>query len=177
MEAKFLDGRIFGLDAQLIFDACVLAINIFLLFILLSYLLFNPVRAVLKKRQDRITETREQANKDKADANALKEEYTKKLANVEKEAESILSEARKKGLSNQERIINEAKAEAAKIVEFAKQEAELEKKKVADEVKQEIIKVATIMANKVVAANIDESKQEELINDTLREIGDSTWLS
>ncbi|MBP3338626.1 MAG: F0F1 ATP synthase subunit B [Lachnospiraceae bacterium] len=172
-----MDGRIFGLDAQLIFDACVLAINIFLLFILLSYLLFNPVRAVLKKRQDRITETREQANKDKADANALKEEYTKKLANVEKEAESILSEARKKGLSNQERIINEAKAEAAKIVEFAKQEAELEKKKVADEVKQEIIKVATIMANKVVAANIDESKQEELINDTLREIGDSTWLS
>jgi len=172
-----LDGRIFGLDAQLIFDACVLAINIFLLFILLSYLLFNPVRAVLKKRQDRITETREQAKKDKADANALKEEYTKKLANVEKEAESILSEARKKGLSNQERIISEAKQEAAKIVEFAKQEAELEKKKVADDVKQEIIKVATVMANKVVLANIDEKVQEELINDTLREIGDSTWLS
>lgn len=172
-----MDGRIFGLDAQLIFDACVLAVNIFLLFILLSYLLFNPVRAVLKKRQDRITETREQANKDKADANALKEEYTKKLANVQKEAEEILSEARKKGLSNQERIISEAKAEAARIIEFAKQEAELEKKKVADEVKQEIIKVSTIMANKVVAANIDESKQEELINDTLREIGDSTWLS
>ncbi len=172
-----MDGRIFGLDAQLIFDACVLAINIFLLFILLSYLLFNPVRAVLKKRQDRITETREQANKDKADAIALKEEYTKKLANVQKEAEDILSEARKKGLSNQERIISEAKAEAARIIEFAKQEAELEKKKVADEVKQEIIKVSTIMANKVVAANIDESKQEELINDTLREIGDSTWLS
>lgn len=170
-------GRIFGLDAQLIFDACVLAVNIFLLFILLSYLLFNPVRAVLKKRQDRITETREQTEKDKTDALELKKEYTEKLANVEKEAEGILAEARKKGLSNQERIINEAKEEATKIIEFAKQEAELEKRKVADEVKQEIIKVATIMANKVVLANIDETKQEELINDTLREIGDSTWLS
>ena len=170
-------GRIFGLDAQLIFDACVLVINIFILFILLSYLLFNPVRNVLKKRQDRITETREQANKDKADALELKKEYTQKLANVEKEAESILAEARKKGLSNQERIINEAKIEAVKIIEFAKQEAELEKKKVADEVKREIIKVSTIMANKVVSANIDDKMQEELINDTLREIGDSTWLS
>ncbi len=172
-----MDGRIFGLDAQLLFDACVLAINIFLLFILLSYLLFNPVRAVLKKRQDRITETREQTEKDKADAMALKEEYTQKLANAEKEAESILSESRKKGLSNQERIISEAKAEAAKIIEFARAEAELEKKKAADEVKQEIIKVSTLMANKVVAANIDEKVQEELINETLREIGDSTWLS
>ncbi len=172
-----MDGRIFGLDAQLIFDACVLAVNIFILFILMSYLLFNPVRSVLKKRQDRITSEREQSKKDMADALQLKDEYTKRLANVEKEAEGILSEARKKGLSNQERIISEAKEEAAKIVEFAKQEAELEKKKVADEVKQEIIKVATIMANKVVLANIDEKVQEELINDTLREIGDSTWLS
>ena len=110
-------------------------------------------------------------------AAALKAEYDEKLKNIEKEAESILGEARKKGLSNQERIINEAKEEAAKIIEFAKQEAELEKKKAADEVKKEIIMVSTLMANKVIAASIDANAQEELINDTLREIGDSTWLS
>ena len=169
--------RIFDLDPQLLFDAAVLAINIFLMFILLSYLLFNPVRTVLKKRQEKITREREDAKKDKDDAAALKAEYDEKLKNIEKEDESILGEARKKGLSNQERIINEAKEEAAKIIEFAKQEAELEKKKAADEVKKEIIMVSTLMANKVIAASIDANAQEELINDTLREIGDSTWLS
>lgn len=171
------DRFIFEITPQLIFDAVILAINILVMCVLLSYLLFNPVRKVLQKRQERITNEREEAKKNKDDAISMKAEYEEKLKNVEKEAEAILSEARKKGLSNQERIINEAKEEAAKIVEFAKQEAELEKKKVADEVKQEIIKVATIMANKVVSANIDEKVQEELINDTLREIGDSTWLS
>ncbi len=33
------------------------------------------------------------------------------------------------------------------------------------------------MASKVVAANIDTSIQNELIDATLREMGDSTWRS
>ncbi|MBQ1192600.1 MAG: F0F1 ATP synthase subunit B [Lachnospiraceae bacterium] len=169
--------RIFGLDSQLIFDAVVLAINIFILFILLSYFLFNPVRDMLKKRQDKITEDRENAARDKADAKAFKEEYDEKLKGVNKEVEAILAAARKKALENEERIISEAKEEAARIIEHARNEAELEKRKAADDVKKEIIKVSTLMAGKVVAASIDEKKQEELINQTLGEIGDSTWLS
>lgn len=169
--------RIFGLDTQLIFDACILAINIFILFILVSYFLFNPVRDMLKKRQDKITEDRETAIADKADAKALKEEYEEKLKGVDKEVEVILAEARKKAIANEERIIREAKEEAVRILEHARNEAELEKQKVADEVKKEIIMISALMANKVVAASIDAQTQEKLINETLRELGESTWLS
>lgn len=172
-----LGTRIFGLDAQLIFDAVVLAINIFLLFILLSYILFNPVRDVLKKRQEKITGERESAAADRAAASSLKLEYDNKLKGVNKEVEIILADARKKALQNQEKIISEAKEEAARIIEHAKNEAVLEKKKAADEVKQEIIRISTLMAGKVVAASIDEGTQEQLIIDTLKEIGDDTWLS
>ena len=172
-----LGTRIFGLDAQLIFDAVVLAINIFLLFVLLSYILFNPVRDVLKKRQEKITNDRESAAADKEEANALKLQYDSKLKEVDKEVEIILADARKKAISNQEKIINEAKEEAARIIEHARNEALLEKKKAADDVKKEIIKISTLMAGKVVAASIDEGTQEQLINDTLKEIGDDTWLS
>ena len=35
------DGRLFGLDYQLLFDASITAINVFILFILLSFILFN----------------------------------------------------------------------------------------------------------------------------------------
>ena len=58
-----------------------------------------------------------------------------------------------------------------------KVEAELEKKKMADEVKREMVAVASVMAAKIVAANIDANAQHELIEETLKEIGDSTWLS
>lgn len=171
------DGRLFGLDAQLLFDAAVTAVNVFILFLLLSYILFNPVRNMLKKRQDKITDDRESAIKNKEEALAMKEEYEAKLKEVNKEAESILSEARKTAIHNEQKIIDEAKAEAARIIERANVEAELEKQKVADEVKQQIVSVAALMASKLVAKSIDENDSNALIEETLNEMGEKTWLS
>ena len=65
--------------------------------------------------------------------------YDEKIKNVEKDAELILSNARKKALKNEERIIDEAKEEAARIIAHAHSEAELEKKKAADDIKKQII--------------------------------------
>ena len=91
--------------------------------------------------------------------------------------EEILSDARKRGKDNEARIIAEAKEEAEKIIERARKEAELEKQKMADEVKREMITVASVMAAKIVQANIDANVQHELVEETLKEIGDSTWLN
>ncbi|MFQ9932871.1 MAG: F0F1 ATP synthase subunit B [Lachnospiraceae bacterium] len=175
--SKTEEGRIFGIDPQLLFDAAVLAINIFILFVLLSYLLFNPVRKLLTERQEKISAEREQTASDRETARTLKSEYEEKLKNIDKEVEVILSDARKKALKNGERIENEAKEEAARIIAHAKSEAELEKKKAADDVKKEIILVSTLMANKLVAASVDRKTQDFLVEETLREIGDDTWLS
>lgn len=177
VNVMLLEGRIFGLDAQLVFDAIFLAINIFILFLVLSYKFFNPVRDMLAKRQNGITKEREDALVFKKDAESLKEEYEQKLKEIDKEAEAILSEARKKALKNEERIVAEAKEEASRIIRRANSEIELEKKKAADDMKKEIINVATLMANKVVAASIDLNTQDALIDETLREIGDKTWLN
>ena len=111
-------GRLFGLDLQLLLDAAITAVNVFILFILLSYILYNPVRTMLKKRQ-----------------------------------------------------------EAARIIERANAEAELEKQRVADEVKQQIISVAAVMASKFVAKAMDDQENDALIEQTLNEMGENTWLS
>lgn len=88
-----------------------------------------------------------------------------------------MADARKRGMANEAKIVAEAKDEAAKIVERARVEAELEKQKMADEVKREMIAVASVMAARIVQANIDANAQHQLIEETLKEIGDSTWLS
>ena len=56
-------------------------------------------------------------------------------------------------------------------------DAELEKKKALDEMKQEMITIASMMAGKAVAASMDVKIQDELIEKTLKEIGDDTWQS
>ena len=167
--------RIFDLDPQLIHDAIILVINIFILFLAGSYFLFNPVRDLLKKRQDMIEEDLANAKKSKEEASVLKSEYDDKLKNVDKEADQILSDARKKALQREEQIVDEAKAEAARIIERANVEAELEKKRAADDIKKEIISVATVMAGKVVSASIDTNIQESLVDETLNEMGENTW--
>ena len=171
------DGRLFGLDYQLLFDASITAINVFILFILLSFILFNPVRNMLKKRQDKITSDRENAEADKKEALAMKQEYEVKLKAANKEAEGILSDARKVAKHNEEKIVADAMQEAARINARANTEAELEKQKAADEVKQQIIAVARLMASKVVAESISEADSQALIEQTLNEMGDKTWLS
>jgi F-type H+-transporting ATPase subunit b len=169
--------RLFGLDPQLIFDAIILAINIFILFLLFSYLMFNPVRDLLKKRQDKITQEREGAEADRIEAAAMKEEYETKLREADKEVEQILSEARKKAVKKEEDIINNAKEEAARIIARAEHEITLEKKRALDDVKTEMIDIASMMAAKVVAANMDTSISDKLVEETLKEMGDDTWRS
>ena len=168
---------LFNLDAQLLFDTVLLAVAVFFLFLLMSNLLFNPARKLLKDRQSRIAKDISDANEDKESAAALKAEYESKLKDIDKEAEVILSEARQKALKNESKIIDEAKQEAARIIKRAQEEAELEKKHAMDDVKQDMIQIASMMAQKVVAASIDTRIQDSLVEETLREMGESTWQS
>ena len=170
-------GRIFGLDAQLIHDAVLLGINIFIIFVLASYLLFNPARELLKKRQDKIQGDLDAAAKDKEDAKALVAEYQKKLSEINDEAEAIMAEARRKAKLNETQIIADAKKEAEIIRQRAENDIDLEKKRALEDMKLEMIKLAELMAKKAVSDQMDVKVSEALVDETLSQIGESTWQS
>lgn len=172
-----MEPRLFDLDFQLLADSALMIIAVFTLFLVASYFLFNPVRDMMKKRTDKIKGELDDAAKNQADAAALKEEYENRLKDIDKEAEKILGDARKRALENENKIVADAKEEAAAIIQRARTEAELEKQKAADDMKREMVVLASMMAGKVVKASIDTTVQESLINDTLKEIGESTWQS
>lgn len=169
-------ARLFDLDFQLLHDAALMIVAIFVLFLFMSHFLFNPARKFLTDRQERIRNDLDTAQSEKEEAIALKDNYEEKLRDIDKQAEEILGDARKRALASEADIIAGAKEEAARIIERARVEAELEKKKAADDVKKEMIQVASAMAGKVVAANIDTTVSDSLIDETLKEIGESTWL-
>ncbi len=169
--------RLFDLDMQLVADAVLMIIAIFFLFLIMSYFLFNPARKMLSSRQEKIRGELEDAKQNMEQARSLKAEYEEKLKDIDKEAEIILGEARKKALANENQIIAQAKEEAARILDRARVEAQLEKQKLADEVKNEMVSIASLLASKVVAASIDTTVQEQLVDETLKEMGDQTWLS
>nr|WP_296461021.1 F0F1 ATP synthase subunit B [uncultured Acetatifactor sp.] len=170
-------SRLFDLDWQLLADSCLMIIAIFFLFLILSYFLFNPARKMLEGRKEKIRNELETAKTAMQNAQSLKKEYEAKLKDVDKEAEVILSEARRKALANENAIVAEAREEAARILDRARVEAELEKQKMSDDVKREIVVVASLMAGKIVSASVDSAMQNQLIDETLKEMGEKTWLN
>lgn len=169
--------RLIGFDPQLLHDAVMAGINVFILFFALSYLLFNPVRDVLEKRRKKIADELAQAAGDKKSAAEMKAEYEAKIKNVNQEADNILETARKKAKKREEEMLAEARAEAARVIERAHREIELERKKAVDDMKKELIDIAALMAKKAVGDSLDVNIQNALIDETLREMGESTWQS
>ena len=127
-----MDGRIFGLDIQLGFDVIMQGIAVFIMFALLSYILFEPVRKILEDRKNRIANEIDQAAADQA--------------------------------------------EAARIIESANHEAELARINAQDQMKQEMVKMAVLMAGKFIQNQMDEKDQNAFVDQTLQEMGDKTWL-
>lgn len=170
-------SRLFDLDLQLLQDSLLTLIAVFVLFLAGSYFLFNPVRSFLERRKQKIADDIQAAKDDKEEAKRLKEEYEEKLKDVDSKVEEILADARKKALANAEKTVNNARSEADRIIDNANHEAALEKKRVANEVKEEIVNVASEMAGRIVENSMDDETRKRLLDDTLKEMGESTWLN
>lgn len=166
--------RLFGLDAQLLFDVAVEFILLMILYICISKLFFKPVRQFLQDRQKKINADQEAADKDHQEAARLKEIYDGKLKEVRKEAESYQSRSRKLALKKQEEIIAQARAEASAIMDRADQDIRKEKALVKDDVKREMTHVASAMAGRFVNVP-DEFRQALLLEETLKEMENQTW--
>lgn len=175
LDTLVYDQRIFGLDPQLLFQMCFQMLAVFILFLLGSYLLIDPVRKILNNRKERVMKDVRDAEQSRQEAEALREEYDKKLKEIHQTAEQILDESRRKALVREEEILADARQEAGRIIENAQREAELEKKRVKDEVKQEIISVSTLLSEKIIGASVNADKQNDLFEQTLKEMGEATW--
>ena len=147
--------RIIGFDAQFLFDAFIMGVAMLILFALLSFLLFNPLKKVLNDRKERIAMQISSAQDDMTKAFQLKAEYEEKLRQVDKEAIK----------------------EAERIKDRAGKEVELEKKKVIDEIKNDFINISSLIASKAIGSSMSVELSSSLIEDTLKEIGESTWQS
>ena len=174
-EEPEMKDKIFALDWQLIFDAVIVACAVFFLFFLLSYLVFNPARELMRKRREAIAQNIADAEKEKEDALEFKKEYDARLRNVDREADAILADSKRRAKDQEAVILAEAREESARILKHTRTEVELEKSKARDEIKQEIITVAGSMAGRFLSEKMDAERQAELVDDVIKEMGEATW--
>ncbi len=109
-------------------------------------------------------------------------EANEKLANIQKEGESILQEAREKqaailkeATDTREAIVmkaqEKAKAESARIVNDAKAEITNEKQQAIREIRAQVAELSVKIAERIVREKLsDDDKQMELIDKLLDEV-------
>lgn len=167
--------RILGFDMATLIQIIWQWVAIMILFIVLAKLLFNPVREILRKRSEEIEGTLDKIEADEKAASELKADYEDKLKNIKAEADKILAHAHTRAVAREDEIVKAANEEAGKIMQRAHLEIEREKEQMKDDIRREIIDVATIMAGKFVQASLTEEQQRVLVNETINEMGDDTW--
>ena len=168
-------GRLFGLDMQTVIMIGANLINVALLAVILTKLLYNPVRDFLHKRADKIRGQLANAESDKAKAADLKRQYEQKIAGAENECLEMFDEARKHAEEAGQRIINEAKKEAEAVRVRAAANVEMEWERAQETIRLAIIQVSAAMSEKFLTLAINKDTHDALFDETMAELEEMTW--
>lgn len=169
-----MEGVKFGL-VELNWNMLFQLVNTLVMFLFLRKLLFNPVTEFVKKRQDAIDETISEADQKNQEAEALRTQFSQKIANAEEEGRLIIKEAAMRAETRAEEIIKEAEAEITHMKTAAKQDMEHERQRALNALKDEIAHLTILAASKVVERDIDEGAHRAYIQQFIDGVGDSKW--
>ena len=107
----------------------------------------------------------------KAEAEEIKQEYEKNLAQAKDEAGQIVSDARARAKKENQKKINQTKEEIPLMRENARKDIEAEKQKTIAGLQTEIAGIALMAASKVVEKEANDKGNEKLLDDFLKEAG------
>ena len=166
--------RLVGFDWQLIHDAALTGLNVLILFFFLSYFLFDPVRDFLARRQQKIAGQLQAAADHAQEAETLKQEYEGRLKEIRSRKEEIFEETKQQAGRLREQILADARSEAGRILERGVLKLRQEQQKAEEEVKEELVSLAVLLAGKAVADSLTPELQNRLLENALKKIGDET---
>ncbi len=142
-------------------DIAIHLVNILVLYVLLRVLIWKPVRQFMAGREERVAAQMEQAKALQAEAEKIKADYDARLVDVQATCEKMLSEGRLAAQTTGQKYIDKARVQADAILSEARAQADEEKRRAMDEVKEELADLAVDMASRVL--RFDEQTRRNIL--------------
>jgi F-type H+-transporting ATPase subunit b len=142
-------------------------INFFILLLILRKFLFQPIQKIIEERQLQIGKIRISAEENLAVSEKLKKEYEDHLAKIEEESYQIKQEAIRQAHEKTKEILEEARIKAENIVEKGEMDLFLERQTAWAHIREEVVQLTLMAAEKVVERTIDDQMHRELIKKTI----------
>jgi len=155
-----------GIDWQVLLAQLI---NFGILFGLLFFLLYKPMRRMLDERTAKIRESMEQTEQIKEQMARTEEQVREQLEAARREGQDILAQAAQMGGRLKEEARVEARQDAEVIIARARTEIERERDEAIEEVKRQFVDLAITAAEKVISETLDREKHRRLIEEVLEQ--------
>ena len=159
------EGTILHFDKTLLIEIGIYMVNILLLVGVLAFLLYKPVKKFLDQRRGRIEGDLDAARRQREEAEQLKAQYERMLADIGEERDEILSGAHKRAVERSDELLFEARREAEALHARAVAELELERKNAFNDMKEQMIEISALMAGRFVKVSMDRETQDRYIDE------------
>ena len=143
--------------------------NTVLLFVLLRIFLFKPINKMKEDRTRTIQDNLDSAEKAKAEAEELRQQYEDSISEAREKANEIMIKAHEDAENERAAIIRKSQEEADKIVADADRTIENERKRVLRQAQSQIADLAIEAASKIIGENVDDEKNRRLVDKFLSE--------
>jgi len=141
-------------------------------FVILARFAFPAVKKGLQAREDKIRGDLERAEQARTEAEATLERYQRQVAEARGEATRIIEEARQAAEGVRRDLIARAEADAAEVRQRAQEDSQLAGSRALSELRSQVASLSVDLAEKIVEHNLDRDTQMNLIESYINSVGD-----
>lgn len=162
-----------GLPPFLRFDPGVwiwsMAVFVVLL-VILRKMAWKPILASIDEREKTIQDSLDQAAKIQSESKRIVEEQNKILNQARAEAQSLLQSSRQASEDLRKKLETAAQEEKARIIASATTEIEASKRAALSELRKTTADLSIQIAEKLIKGNLDDAKQRQLVDQLISEV-------
>ena len=145
-------------------------VTLFLLLAVLQKFAWKPILAGLKKREDSIRTSLEQADKIQTAFTDIEASKEKILSEAHRTAQDLITQSQKRAQEVARTIEERAKTHAQEILQSAHQQIAGEEERLRASLRRESADIAIGLAGKILKENVDNDKNRKLIDHAIKEI-------
>ena len=150
-------------------------VTVIVLFLILKKFFFEKVHNFIIARENTVKDAFENAELVNRKADEKLEAYNKKIANIEGEGREIIKNAKTKADKQANDIIEDANKKVDDMILQAKKEIEREQAQALADMKNQIIVLALMAAEKIIEKDLNTEGQEAFIDKIIEQAGTSGW--
>ncbi len=144
-----------------------------ILMFLLKHFAWGPISDILKKREDKIANDLDSAEKSRINSAKMEQEREQQLLASRSDAADIIKNAKESGELSRQNILKETQEEVTRLKSKAQTDIMLERDTALNSVKDDVADLSLQIAAKILNKELSPEMHESLINQYIEGLGSS----